>query len=119
MFLWDRWRHDMVALGSLLASVAAGVVRAADAFSGFGHPAVITVACVLVLSHGLETSGAVDRVTRHVLPALTGPTPTIAVLTGLATALSAFMNNVGALAMLMPLAVEVARRQNLPPPGGC
>lgn len=48
-FLWGRWRHDMVALGALLACVLAGVVPTAEAFTGFGHPAVITVACVLVL----------------------------------------------------------------------
>ncbi|MFP5466985.1 MAG: SLC13 family permease, partial [Gammaproteobacteria bacterium] len=60
MFLWGRWRHDMVAVGALLACVLSGVVAPAQAFSGFGHPAVITVACVLVLSRGLQSSGAVD-----------------------------------------------------------
>lgn len=50
MFLWGRWRHDMVAAGALLACVVAGLVPFADAFTGFGHPAVITAACVLVLS---------------------------------------------------------------------
>ncbi len=59
MFLWGRWRHDMVALGSLLACVLAGLIDPGKAFDGFGHPAVITVACVLVLSRGLQTSGAV------------------------------------------------------------
>ncbi|MEO7940594.1 MAG: SLC13 family permease, partial [Burkholderiaceae bacterium] len=60
LFLWGRWRHDMVAVGSLLACVATGLLPADQAFSGFGHPAVISVACVLVLSRGLQTSGAVD-----------------------------------------------------------
>ena len=60
MFLWGRWRHDMVAAGALLACVFVGLVPYADAFAGFAHPAVITVACVLILSHGLQTSGAVD-----------------------------------------------------------
>lgn len=115
MFLWGRWRHDMVALGALLACVFAGLVSRTEAFAGFGHPAVITVACVLVLSRGLQTSGAVDAITQRVLPASAGPTLTIAALTGLGALLSAFMNNVGALALLMPVAIQVAGKQNLPP----
>ena len=54
LFLWGRFRHDIVALLALMASVLAGLVPADDAFAGFGHPAVITVACVLVLSQGLQ-----------------------------------------------------------------
>jgi di/tricarboxylate transporter len=73
MFVWGRWRHDMVAAGALLACVFTGLVTYGDAFAGFAHPAVITVACVLVLSHGLQTSGAVDALTRRVLPAKAGP----------------------------------------------
>jgi di/tricarboxylate transporter len=115
MFLWGRWRHDMVALAGLLACVVAGLVRPADAFAGFGHPAVITVACVLILSRGLQTSGAVDALARFVLPSSAGPTLTIGALTGLGALLSAFMNNVGALALLMPVAIQIARRQELPP----
>jgi di/tricarboxylate transporter len=95
--------------------VVAGLVRPADAFAGFGHPAVITVACVLVLSRGLQTSGAVDALARVVLPSSAGPTLTIGALTGLGALLSAFMNNVGALALLMPVAIQIARRQELPP----
>ena len=56
MFLMGRWRHDMVALGALLVCVLAGLVPSSGAFAGFGHPAVITVACVLVLSHALQVS---------------------------------------------------------------
>ena len=115
LFLSGRWRHDMVAAAALLASVLAGLVRPTDAFSGFGHPAVITVACVLVLSRGLQTSGAIDALTRLVLPAKAGPTVAIAALTGLGALLSAFMNNVGALALLMPVALQIARRQQMPP----
>ncbi len=113
LFLWGRWRHDMVAGASLLACVAVGLVGADQAFAGFGHPAVITVACVLVLSRGLQTSGAVDALTRVVLPGKAGPMLSIAALTFLAALLSAFMNNVGALALLMPVAIQIARRQNL------
>jgi di/tricarboxylate transporter len=115
MFLWGRWRHDMVALGALLACVFAGLVPGADAFAGFGHPAVITVACVLVLSRGLQTTGVIDAVTQRLLPKSAGPTLTIAALTGLGALLSAFMNNVGALALLMPVAIQIAAKQGLPP----
>jgi len=115
MFLWDRWRHDMVAVCALLACVIFNLLPAANAFSGFGHPAVITVACVLILSRGLQNSGAIDAVTRFLVPVMTGPTLTIATLTALAAVLSAFMNNVGALALLMPLALQVAAKQELSP----
>lgn len=115
LFLWGRWRHDMVAGAALLACVGVGLVRPEAAFAGFGHPAVVTVACVLVLSRGLQTSGAVDALTRKALPSDAGPMLSIAALTGLAALLSAFMNNVGALALLMPVAVQIARRQELAP----
>jgi len=115
MFLWGRWRHDMVAMGSLLACVLSGLVPADAAFSGFGHPAVITVACVLVLSRGLQTSGAVDALTRAVLPARGGITLSIAALVGLGALLSGFMNNVGAMALLMPVAMQLAGRLDLTP----
>lgn len=104
LFLWGRWRHDMVALASLLACVLVGLVSPEAAFSGFGHPAVITVACVLVLSRGLQTSGAVDALTRAVLPAQGGVVVSMAALVGLGALLSGFMNNVGAMALLMPAA---------------
>jgi di/tricarboxylate transporter len=113
MFLWGRWRHDMVALGALLACVLAGLVPAGQAFAGFGHPAVVTVACVLVLSRGLQNSGVVDALVRVMLPAKAGPMLAIAALTTLGALLSAFMNNVGALALLMPVAIQVARKQKL------
>ncbi len=115
MFLWGRWRHDMVAMASLLACVSLGLVVPSEAFAGFAHPAVITVACVLILSSGLQSSGAVDALSRHVLPQRAGPTLSIAVLAALGAALSAFMNNVGALALLMPVALQVATRLELPP----
>ena len=114
-FLWGRWRHDMVAIAALLACVLSGLVQPGDAFAGFGHPAVVTVACVLVLSRALQTSGAVDALTQVVLPAGAGPTLSIGALTLLAAVLSAFMNNVGALALLMPVAMQLASRLALPP----
>ena len=115
MFLWGRWRHDMVAIGALLACVLAGLVPANVAFSGFGHPAVVTVACVLVLSRGLQISGAASALTRAVLPATAGVTLSMAALLGLGAVLSSFMNNVGAMALLMPVAMQVAARLKLTP----
>lgn len=115
MFVWGRWRHDMVAAGALLVCVLAGLIAPADAFAGFGHPAVITVACVLVLSRGLQTSGAVDVLTRHALPKHAGPTLSLAALVGLGAVLSGFMNNVGAMALLIPVAIQLAGRLDLSP----
>lgn len=115
MFIWGRWRHDMIAGAALLACVFAGLVPGNEAFTGFGHPAVITVACVLVLSYGLQQTGAVDLLARKVLPSAAGQTMSIFALTLLAAALSGFMNNVGALALLMPVAVQIADKQGMPP----
>ncbi|MCB1627569.1 MAG: SLC13 family permease [Xanthomonadales bacterium] len=115
LFLWGRWRHDLVALASLLSCVIVGVIPAESAFSGFGHPAVITVACVLILSAGLEASGAVQVLAQKLLPRAAGPMISLTVLALLGALLSAFMNNVGAMAMLMPLALQVAARHELPP----
>ncbi|MDD2449559.1 MAG: SLC13 family permease [Sulfurimonas sp.] len=115
MFLWGRWRHDMVGAGALLACVLAGLVPPLEAFAGFGHPAVITVACVLVLSRGLQISGVVDALTRTVLPTQAGAALSMAALIGLGAVLSAFMNNIGAMALLMPVAIQMAKRLNLTP----
>ncbi|PLY15610.1 MAG: SLC13 family permease [Sulfurimonas sp.] len=115
MFLWGRWRHDMVGAAALLACVLAGLVPPLEAFAGFGHPAVITVACVLVLSRGLQISGVVDALTRAVLPAQAGVTLSMVALIGLGAVLSGFMNNIGAMALLMPVAIQIAKRLNLTP----
>jgi di/tricarboxylate transporter len=115
MFLWGRWRHDMVAIGALLACVVTGLLPAREAFLGFGHPAVVSVACVLVLSRGLQLSGAVDVLARHALPKDAGTTLSLLALVGLGALLSGFMNNVGAMALLMPLAIQLARRLEIAP----
>lgn len=114
-FLWGRWRHDLVAICALLACVITGIINHADAFSGFSHPAVITVACVLVLSAGLQHSGAVDWLTRWALPTTTNPLLSIIALISLAALLSGFMNNIGALALLIPVALQIASRLEIPP----
>jgi di/tricarboxylate transporter len=115
LFIWGRWRHDVIAMAALLACVLLGLVPSAQAFAGFGHPAVITVACVLVLSFGLQSTGAVDVLAMRVVPRNAGPTLTIAALTGVGALMSAFMNNVGAMALLLPLGVQLAGRLELPP----
>tara|TARA_R110002020_G_scaffold98736_17_gene234853 strand:+ start:449 stop:2311 length:1863 start_codon:yes stop_codon:yes gene_type:complete len=115
LFLWGRFRHDVVALAALMACVIAGLVPAEDAFSGFGHPAVITVACVLVLSQGLQNTGAVDWLARSMLPRNAGRLTSLLALLGLGAALSGFMNNVGAMALLMPIAIQLSSRIDLTP----
>lgn len=115
LFLWGRLRHDVVALAALMACVIIGLVPTGSAFAGFGHPAVITVACVLVLSHGLQHTGAVDWLARSVLPRDAGRLTSMIALLGLGTALSGFMNNVGAMALLMPIAIQLAGRLKLQP----
>ncbi len=104
----------MVAIAALLACVFAGLVPDSEAFAGFGHPAVITVASVLVLGYGLQISGAVSVLAKHLLPASSGPTLSILALVSLAALLSGFINNVGALALLMPIAIQMAAKHDLP-----
>jgi di/tricarboxylate transporter len=113
LFLWGRFRHDVVALAALMAGVIAGLVPTEVAFAGFGHPAVITVACVLVLSRGLQNTGAVDWLARTMLPRDAGRLISMLALMGLGAALSGFMNNVGAMALLMPIAVQLSDRLDL------
>ena len=115
MFIWGKWRHDVIALGALLASVLAGLVPAPDAFLGFGHAAVITVVSVLILGSGLQSSGVVDALARVALPKTNSTWVSVAALTSLAVLLSATMNDVGTLALLMPVAIQTAARQKLPP----
>lgn len=106
---WGRLRYDLVALLALLAGVTAGVIEADGAFAGFGHPAVITVGAVLVLSQGFQRSGLVDWISGHLLR-VGGSLPVLVlVLTGGVAGISGFMNNVGALALLLPVALRVAR----------
>ena len=100
----------MVALFALLAVYFSGTVPTDRIFLGFAHPAVITVAAVLVISRGLQNSGLVDFIARGMLRIGKRPTLQIAALTFLVIVLSGFMNNVGALALLMPVAIHMARK---------
>ncbi len=113
-FVWGRWRHDVVALGALLACVFADLVPSGEAFAGVGHPAVITVACVLILSAGLQSTGAVDALVQRIMPKTDRIFLSLTSLVGLGAILSAFMNNVGAMALLMPIAIQIAKKHGLP-----
>jgi di/tricarboxylate transporter len=115
LFVWDRYRYEFVALTALLVLLAAGVVPPDEAFGGFGHPAVITVAAVLVISRGLTNAGAVDLIARGLGHVGGRPTVLVGALTGVVALLSGFMNNIGALALLMPVAMRLAREHGHPP----
>lgn len=115
LFVSGRWRYDVVALLALLIVTLTGLVPAARAFAGFSNPAVITVAAVLVLSRGLQNSGVVDLLGERLLRLGGGVTVLLAALTGIVTFLSAFMNNIGALALMLPVALQVARKKGVSP----
>jgi di/tricarboxylate transporter len=115
LLLWGRFRYDMVAFGALLLAVVLGLVPAEAAFAGFGHPAVVVVALVLVISAGLVRSGAVLLVTRTLIDASRSLGGHIAVMGGVGGVLSAFMNNVAALALLMPVDIATARKAGRAP----
>ncbi len=110
LFVVNRWRYDVVALFALLIIALAGIIPLDQVFLGFGHPAVITVAAVLVISRGLVNSGLVDSIITWTLRMGNSTVVQLLTLTGLAMVLSAFMNNVGALALLMPVAIRMARK---------
>lgn len=110
LFVWNRWRYDIVALVALLVVAVAGLVPPSQVFAGFGHPAVITVAAVLVLSRGLLNAGVVDSLARQLTRVGNQPMIQVATLTGIVALSSGFMNNVGALALLMPVAIWMSRR---------
>ncbi|WP_372612817.1 SLC13 family permease [Halomonas sp.] len=114
-FVWGRFRYDLVALSALLGSVMLGLVPGDEAFLGFGHPAVITVAAVLVISRGFERSGVVDVIAEQVLKVGERLFLQLAALTGTVVVLSGFMNNVGALALLLPVAMRLAREHDTSP----
>lgn len=114
-FMWGRFRYDLVALAALLSSVMLGLVPSDEAFKGFGHPAVITVAAVLVISRGFERSGVVDIIANQVLKVGERLLLQLLVLVGTVVVLSGVMNNVGALALLLPVAMRLAREHNTSP----
>jgi len=115
LFVWNRWRYDLVALAALLACALTGVVPPEEVFAGLGHPAVISVAAVLVLSRGLLNAGVVDSVARRLMQVGERPWAQVAALTGIVALSSGFMNNVGALALFMPVAIWMSRQSGRSP----
>ncbi len=115
LFVVGRWRYDIVAVLALLVLTIVGIVPPAEAYHGFGHPAVITVAAVLVLSRALYDSGVVDVIAGWYSRIPQYLTVRIAALSGITAFLSGFMNNVGAVSLLLPVAVRVSRRSEQPP----
>ncbi len=114
-FVGGRWRYDLVAMFGLMCAVLAGLVEPNEAFSGFGHPAVVTVAAVLIISSALRNAGVVDEVASRISHLTETPVLHIAALTAVVTVASAFMNNVGALALLLPIALSTAQERRRSP----
>jgi di/tricarboxylate transporter len=115
LFAWGRWRYDLVAAIALLTAVVAGIVPPDQAFRGFSDDIVIIVGSALVVSAAVARSGVIERVARRLGPYLTTINRQIVALVGSVTVLSAFVKNVGALAMLMPVAFQLARRSGTSP----
>ena len=113
--IWGRWRYDLVAFSALLLAVVVGVVPVDAAFSGFGHPAVVVIALVLMISRGLSRSGVIEFLARRLLDTSRQLAGHIGIMSGVAAALSAVMNNVAALALLMPLDIQAAGKAGRSP----
>jgi di/tricarboxylate transporter len=113
--VWGRWRYDLVAFTALLVGVIAGVVPIDEAFSGFGHPATVVIALVLIISRGLSNSGVIELMARYLVDASRKLSTHIGIMSGFAAALSALMNNVAALALLMPLDMQAAAKAERSP----
>lgn len=115
LFASERVRHDLVALISLFVCVALGLVAPRQAFSGFADPAVLAIAGILIVGRAVELSGIAGRIAQVVIPRRTGFAGRLATLLLVAALLSAFMNNIAALVITMPIASEIARDAKLPP----
>ena len=115
MFGWGKFRYDLVAMSALLLCVVLGLVEGETAFSGFGNAAVITVAAVLIISTALKNAGVVDMLAARISHLTETPILHIAALTLVVTVASAFMNNVGALALMLPIALSTASERNRSP----
>jgi di/tricarboxylate transporter len=115
LFLWDRLRYDLVALLALLASVACGIVPKDHAFSGFANPVLPLVAAALIVSVAIGQSGAIEILLRWLKPLLGSKAAQVGVLVACVTLLSAFVKNIGALAIFIPAAIQVARRNGRAP----
>ncbi|MDZ4657673.1 MAG: SLC13 family permease [Bythopirellula sp.] len=115
LFVQDRIRYDLIAIMSLCALTFTGIVPFKESFSGFSNPAVITVGAILILSYSLERAGLVDLVGKWMSHVGESQPRQVIALCGAVTLLSAFINNVGAVALLMPVAIHLARKSNRSP----
>jgi di/tricarboxylate transporter len=115
LFVWGKLRYDLVAMLALLAAVLTGIVPHDKAFSGFADDIIFIVASALIVSAAVARSGVIDTVLRPLAPWLTTPTLQVFVLSAAVAALSGFVKNIGALAMLMPVAFQLARKTGTPP----
>jgi di/tricarboxylate transporter len=115
LLIWGRLRYDLVAFMALTAALVLGVVPKDQAFSGFGHPATIIIALVLIVSKGLSSSGVIELVAKQVSRFSHSLQTHIAAMSGIAAGLSAVMNNVAALALLMPVDIQAAKKAKRSP----
>ncbi|QYE33480.1 MULTISPECIES: SLC13 family permease [Sphingosinicellaceae] len=115
MFVSEKVRHDLVALLALFACLFAGLTTPEKALAGFADPAVISVAAVLVVGRAVELSGIAAAVARNIVPATAGFAVRLSTLLLVGAALSAFMNNIAALVITMPIATEIARQSKRAP----
>jgi len=115
LLLWGKWRYDLVAFSALVVGLILQVIPIDQAFSGFGHPAVIIIALVLIVSRALSQSGAIEMLTSRVIDSKRPLPLHIASMGFLGAVLSAFMNNVAALALLMPVDIQAANKAKRSP----
>ncbi len=115
LLIWGKWRYDLVAFAALVTAVILGVVPSDKAFEGFGHPATVIIALVLIVSRGLSNSGAIELIATYVVAQGRALWAHITILSGVGAALSAVMNNVGALALLMPIDIQAAKKAKRSP----
>ncbi len=113
--IWGRYRYDLMAFGALLVAYLLGLIPTEAVFSGFGHPAVIIIALVLIISRGLYLSGAIELIASALLDGTRRIGQHIALMAGVSAALSALMNNVAALALLMPVDLQAAEKAERSP----
>jgi di/tricarboxylate transporter len=115
LFVWGRLRYDLVAALSLIAAVTVGIVPAKEAFKGFSDDIVIIVGSALLVSAAVARSGAVEIALKWVSPHVRTVQAQVIVLVAVVTILSAFVKNIGALAMMIPVAFQIARKNNTSP----
>ena len=109
-FLWGRLRYDIVAMLALLAGVAIGIIPAGEAFKGFSDDIVIIVGSALVLSAAVARSRVIERLLARVTPVLRSTQSQIVLLVVVVGVMSAIIKNIGALAMMLPIAYQLARK---------